>query len=367
MKPKILMVCCDGFENGGIQAVIMSITRSLSDKYCFDAISFTDGEQHYSREFLKQGNIYHFKKYKAKNPIAKLLTGFFEYKFIYKQAKAFFNEHNDYIAIHCHNYHNAAPIIKAAKKANIKIRVAHSHNVASPIKLKNPFHYLFNYIKKLIINKYATSMVACSKSAGEYLFGKNKTLVINNAINLDYFNPSNYEEVTDKTTRFVHVGRYCYQKNQLFLLDVFNEYSKLDNNATLTLVGFGEWESKIRSLIDEYNLQDKVTMLASDSCIPKVYSQCNATIFPSNYEGLGISLIEAQAMGIRCYVSEVIQPEADLGLCTFLQLDWGAKKWAEIIYQDIQNNPLKKQFVNTDSYDINIIKNQYDEIYSENN
>lgn len=361
------MVCCDGFENGGIQAVIMSITRSLSDKYCFDAISFTDGEQHYSHEFLKQGNIYHFKRYKANNPIAKLLTGFFEYKSIYKQSKAFFNEHNDYVAIHCHNYHNAAPIIKAAKKANIKIRVAHSHNVASPIRLKNPFHYLFNYIKKRIINKYATAMVACSKSAGEYLFEKNKALVINNAIDLSYFNPNLYDNYDGTTAKFIHVGRYCYQKNQLFLIDVFNEYLKLDSNATLTLIGFGSWEDKIKSRINELKLQDKVTMLASDTCIPKIYSQSNATVFPSNYEGLGISLIEAQAMGIRCYVSEVIQPEADLGLCTFLQLDWGAEKWARFIYQDIQNNPLKKRFVNTDSYDINNIKNQYDEIYSDNN
>lgn len=365
MKPKILMVCCDGFENGGIQAVIMSIVRTLSDKYDFDAISFSNGKQYYSEEFSNYGTIFHFTKYNPKNLISKILSGYFEYRYLYKQSKEFFKCHNDYTAVHCHNYFNAAPILKAAKEAGINIRIAHSHNVKSKIKNKNPFHDYFNNQKRKQLNELATSKIACSKAAGEYLFGCNGSTVVNNAIDLTKFNPLVYEyKKNEQNIKFVHVGRYCYQKNQLFLIDVFNEYLRLNNNATLTLIGFGIWDERIKNKIVSLSLQDKITMLPSDSNIPKVYAKSDITIYPSTFEGLGISLIEAQAMGLRCYVSEAIQPEANLGLCKFLNLDWGAKKWAEFIHNDIKENGLKKQFVDMSSFDIENIKNQYDLIYS---
>ena len=365
MKPKILLVCCNDFKNGGIQAVIMSIVKSLNNKYDFDAISFSDGKQYHSDEFLKYGTIFHFKKFKAKNIISRLFVDIFEYYYLYFQSKKFFKEHNDYTAVHCHNYFNAAPILIAAKNAGINIRISHSHNVESTIKNKNPFHSYFNNQKRKQLNKFATSKIACSKAAGEYLFGKSGATVVNNAIDLMKFNPHVYEYISnEQTIKFVHVGRYSHQKNQLFLIDVFNEYLKLDNNATLTLVGFGSLEEMVKDKIISLSLQDKITMLPSDSNIPEVYAKSDITIYPSTFEGLGISLIEAQAMGLRCYVSEVIQPEANLGLLKTLQLDWGAKKWARIIYDDIQTNGSEKQFVDMSSFDINNIKNQYDMLYS---
>ncbi|MCH5320248.1 MAG: glycosyltransferase [Eubacterium sp.] len=346
----------------------MSIVKNLNDDYDFDIISFSDGKQFYTDEFLKYGgNIYHFKKYDAKNPIGKLFLGFFEYLHLYKQIKDFLAKHNDYACIHCHNYFNAAPFLKAAARHNIKIRIAHSHNVKSIIKYKNPFHNIFDKIKQKQLVKYATNKIACSKGAGEYLFGKNSLVeVVNNAIDLQKFDPHKFNNKNESDCiKFVHIGRYGYQKNQLFLLDVFNELIKDIENASLTLVGFGLWTDKVKNRIDELKLTDKVAMLPSDTDIPLILSQSDAMIFPSTFEGLGISLIEAQAMGLRCYTSEVIQPEADLGLCKTLELSLGAKKWAEFICDDINKNGLKKQFVDMSSYDIQNIKEQYRRIYSD--
>lgn len=366
MKKKVLLVSCDNLANGGIQAVIMSIVRNLNDKYDFDAICFSQEKRHYTDEFLKYGNIYYLKKYSPHNFVSRLFLGFIEYYDLYNQSCKFFESHSDYDVVHCHNYFNAAPILKAAKEAGIKIRVSHSHNVASVIKLKNPLSRVANKFKSKQLNKYSTNMVACSKAAGKYLFGDAKVSVIHNAIDLNKFNPLNYKYThnSNNTIKFVHVGRYGIQKNQLFLIDVFNEFLKLNNNATLSLVGFGDWFDKIKNKIDELNLNDKIEMLPSDSDIPLLYSKSDITIFPSTYEGLGISLIEAQAMGLRCYVSEVIQPEADLGLCKKLQLSWGAKKWAEFIYNDINENGYEKHFVDMSSYDITNVIQQYDSIYS---
>lgn len=364
MNKKVLQVCCDGFENGGIQAVIMSIVKNLNEEYDFDAISFSDGSQYYTDEFLQYGKIYHFKRYAPNNIITKFFKDFLEYRFLYRQSKEFFKQHPGYTAVHCHNYFNAAPILKAAKKAGIEHRIAHSHNVKSIIKNKNPLRDIANKIKSNQIRKYATSMAACSKAAGEYVFGQAEITVVNNAIDLNKFNPLNYSYTSNGTIKFVHVGRYGYQKNQLYLLDVFKEFLKLNNNAQLNLVGFGIWTDKVEKKIKELNLNDKVKMLPSDSNVPEIYAQSDITIYPSTFEGLGISLIEAQAMGLKCYVSEAIQPEANLGLCQVLRLSWGAKKWAEYIYNDIQKNGYEKHFVDMSSYDIKNVKEQYNQLYS---
>lgn len=366
MKKKVLMVCCGGFENGGIQGVIMSIVRNLSDKYSFDAISFSPGEQHYSQEFLKYGNIYHFNRYSPKNTFTKIFKGFIEYQSLYIQSKIFFKEHNDYDIVHCHNYFNAAPIIKAAKESGIGIRISHSHNVEPVVKLKNPIGKCANKFKSIVLRKYSTEMIACSKAAGKYLFSDSQFKVINNAIDLQKFNPKNYNiQQNDDTIKFVHVGRYGYQKNQLFLLDVFREYLKLNNNATLDLVGFGIWTEKVKDKINQLNLSDKVSMLPCDSNIPEIYANSDIFIFPSTFEGLGISLIEAQAMGLKCYISEAVQPEANLGLCKKLELSWGAKKWADFINNDIRENGCSKKFVDLSAYDITKVKYQYLDIYTE--
>lgn len=365
MKPKVLMVSWNSLTNGGIQSVMMSIIENLYSNYSFDIIVFEE-KNYYKQRALDAGcNIYCFKKYQSKSFLTKPFEDYIKSLSYYLQFKKFLKYHK-YDIIHCHNYFLAAPILRAAKEAGIPIRIAHSHNVAAPIKRKNPLHYLLNNIQIRELNHFATNKVACSKAAGNYLFGNDNATIIHNAINLEKFNPNNYLTNKNDSIHFIHVGRYCYQKNQLFLLDVFNEYLKLDNQAKLTLIGFDEWEQKIRDKVTELKLENSVSMLHKDSDIPLIMSKSDAMIFPSTYEGLGISLIEAQAMGLKCYVSEAIQPEANLGLCKVLQLSDGPKKWAETIYKDVNQNGYEKHFVDMSSYNIKFIINNYKELYSLN-
>lgn len=362
-RERILIVCCDGFENGGIQAVIMSIVRNLQVDFDFDAIVFSKDDQYYTQEFLKYGNIYHFPPKKLGGSIMRNLdelTRGFRYK---KELKCFLKTHGPYDVIHCHNYFESAPFVEVAAKFGIPVRVVHSHNVAMPHKRKNPFYARLVAGYKRTIEKYATARVACSKAAGRYLFDDAQVQVINNAINLDKFDPTKYEEF-DGRLQFIHVGRYGFQKNQLFLLDVFKNILKVYPQATLKLIGFGMQEQDVRYKIIAENLLNSVEMLPHDTNVAQVLSQSFAMIFPSTFEGLGISLIEAQAMGVRCYVSEAIQPEADLGLCKHLQLAWGAEKWAEFICNDIAENGTHRHYVDMSSYDIIKIANQYRELYN---
>lgn len=366
MKKRVLLICNNGLEKGGIQAVIMSIVRNLHLDYEFHCVVFKKENEYYSEEFKKYGVIHYFNQFAGNSIVGKLFEDVINYKLYIKQLNKLLSEEESYDVIHCHNYFMAAPFLKVAKKFGIKIRISHSHNVAPPYHRKNPIHNLMTLKLKSMIHKYATHRVACSKAAGGYLFGKDAVSVIYNAIDLDIFNPSKYNILNETYPSFVHVGSYTIQKNQLFLLDVFSEYLKLDNSARLTLVGKGPLEEEVKKKAENLHLNNNIIFLPSDSNIPEVLSKTNIMIFPSTYEGLGISLIEAQAMGIRCYVSENIQPEANLGLCEMLNLSWGAKKWAIYIYNDIQKRGLSREFVDVSSYDIKIVCNKYSEIYSGN-
>ena len=219
MKPKILLVCCDGLKNGGIQAVIMSIVENLHMEYDFDVIVFSEGKQHYTDEFLKYGNIHTFKIFKGNNKLSKIFEDAINYILYSIQINKFLNKDNNYIPIYCHNYFEAAPFLKIAKKYRIKKRIAHSHNVAHPYKRKDPVYNSIEKIYKKMIHKYATDSVACSVAAGGYLFDINEVRVIKNVIDLSRFNANNYSNNQCSNLRFVHVGRYSFQENQLFLLE----------------------------------------------------------------------------------------------------------------------------------------------------
>ncbi|NLZ74204.1 MAG: glycosyltransferase family 1 protein [Bacteroidales bacterium] len=364
MKPKILIVCCNGFEKGGIQAVIMSIVRILHADYDFDAIVFSEGDQFYTKEFEEYGSIYHFKDRYPANKLRKTVEEMSRELYYSKVFSSFLSSHGPYQAIHCHNYFEAAPFLKVAKQKGIPVRIAHCHNVAPIHPRKNPlYHKLIGFYKKEIL-KNATDYVACSKAAGTYLFDNHIVRVINNAIDLGNFS---YEKsIIEKrdTIKFIHVGRYSGQKNQLFLLEVFKEYHNMNSDSKLTLIGSGKLSQKIERRIKELGLDGSIEMLPSDSDVPSYLAVHDCMIFPSMYEGLGISLIEAQAMGLHCFVSEAIQKEADLGLCIFLKLEDGAHLWAKSIDEYIQKNGIEKKIIDMKSFDIKLISEQYRKIYA---
>lgn len=113
-------------------------------------------------------------------------------------------------------------------------------------------------------------------------------------------------------------------------------------------------------------LSKSVKMLPHDSNLPKLLAQSDYFIFPSNYEGLGIVLIEAQAMQVKCFASSAVPPEANLGLCTYYPLDIGSKAWAYNILEYISKNHGKTYKASNSllsSYNIKKIALQYKDIY----
>ena len=258
------------------------------------------------------------------------------------------------------------------EKYGIKKRIIHAHNSGNETsKLRGIFHYL----NKTRLSQYATDYWSCSMVASEYFYNENiinspKHHIINNAIQTkDYaFDEAVRNEIRKEyklEDKYVigHVGRFQYQKNHEFLVDVFNEYLKLDNKAVLMLVGQGEGEEAIRQKVADLGMTENVMFMGVRSDVNKLLQAMDIFVLPSHFEGLPLVLVEAQSAGLPCYVSkDVITKESDVtGNIEFISLDDGDKKWAQIIYDNKKSDDRNKytQLVIDAGFDINTETNKF--------
>lgn len=321
--------------NGGVEAVVMNYYRHIDrNKVQFDFIVDEDSK-YIPREEIESlgGRIYIVPPYQKLN------------KYIPALIKVF--KENKYIIVHSHiNTLSVFPLY-AAKKAGVPIRIAHSHSTAAPGEWKKN---ILKYCLRPFAKVYATHYVACSKYAGEWLFGKKviehgKVTIFNNAIDLDKFK---YDENIRNQVRkelgldgkFVigHVGRFCYQKNQGFLIEVLKALNNQKPDAVLMLVGDGPDKEKIEGRVSQLELTGQVLFLGNRNDVNRLYQAMDLFILPSRYEGLPVVSIEAQANGLTCILSDKITKEARItDSVVFLSLEVGYKEWAKCVIKQEGN------------------------------
>lgn len=367
-RKRVLQVAYHSLANGGIQAVIMGIVRNLYINIDFDIVLFSSKTEYYDEEFLRYGSIFRIPIREKQNKLSNSFERCYRWIKIFLGCYRILKKGN-YDAIHCHNEFESGICTLAARCAGVKIRISHAHNTASPLK-DSYTKKIYKYMLRQLIKLNSNVRIGCSKQAVEYIFGKKDrdAIVVNNAIDLTKFDKSQYvaEDRDHSDLKFIHVGRFCYQKNQLFLLEVYKSVREKWNNSQLTLVGFDEEEDIIRRRIQELRLVDSVKILPHNSNIPQLFANSDYMIFPSRFEGLGIVLLEAQVMGVKCFVSSVVPREADMGLCTYFPLDDGAETWARNIIDYINTHrdvcrEVKREV--KQQYDIQEIAKKYKAIY----
>ncbi|WP_294531709.1 glycosyltransferase [uncultured Bacteroides sp.] len=366
-KKKILHVSYGGLGNGGVTSVIISIFSSLYQKYDFGCITFP-GEGRATREHIvrQYSKIYSVNCY-GKNGLMKLIELIKRPFVMYRSVKKICKEEN-YDVIHCHNGMDMFYCLLAAKHAGVTKRIAHSHNSPSP--KKPPFYKKIVFVlQNYLINKLCTHRVGCSKLACEAMFNAYPYRVIFNSINSsDYpWNRTQHEGL-----EIIHVGRYDYQKNQLFILDVVNILKKSIKDLHVQLFGFGTDEEKLLNRINSLNLGNIVELKdGKKSNIPEAFAKSDIMIFPSVYEGFGIVLIEAQSSGCYCFVSDVVPSDTNIGMMEQLSLSLGAEQWANRIVNYWLHTPknLLEKFDNVNKniqkFDNNTISKQYISLYEE--
>lgn len=334
---RVLMVSCEGLGNGGVQAVIMSIVRSLKDKYIFDILLFTDERRFYDDEFESYGGkIFRIPRYSGTNSFRKRLDYYVRGNHLYNKVLETLKENGPYDVIHCHDEYESAPILKAAAVSGIKVRIAHTHVISGKT---NIIAGLLNNYRKKEIERYATIKIACSQEAGLSFFQSQENVkIVMNPYDNKRFNPGKYDLKKKSKIQLLQVGTYSVTKNQIFSVKVIEYIRKKMPDVKLILMGNRnkEYDELLYKEIIQKKLEDNVTLMPGDADMPKLLSQSSGFLFPSLHEGFGIVLIEAQAMGVKCYASDTVPRATDCGGVTYLPLNDGAKVWAEKIIDDYQ-------------------------------
>ena len=264
----------------------------------------------------------------------------------YKQLDNFFKS-NKYDIIHCNMPNMAFIYFYFAKKYNIKVRILHSHqNKYSD----NILHSIRNYPLVAIGKKMATNSIACSKLAGEFLFKNEKFDILNNAIDVEKFI---YNEQTRNKIRkelgiqnkFVigHVGRLTAQKNQKFLIEIYNEIYKRNKESVLLIIGNGKLEQKLKEQVKKLHIENNVIFLNNINNVNEYYQAMDVFVMTSLYEGLPVVGIEAQTSGLKTFFSTNITKEASIDnkLTKFISLNCDVKYWATEILKC--NNNYKRE------------------------
>jgi glycosyltransferase involved in cell wall biosynthesis len=341
-------------NRGGAETMIMNFYRNVDrSKIQFDFIVHSQEECDYDMEIQSLGGkIFRIPRYTGKNH--------FRYNVEWHN---FFKEHPEYKIIHGHLRSTASIYLKIAKKYGVKT-IAHSHSTSSgngiSAIVKNILQYPIRYI--------ADYLFSCSKVAGEWLFGKKATrqhnfVVVSNAIETSKFAYNEDLRIKKRIelhleNKFVvgHIGRFITAKNHIFLLNIFKEIYDINPNAILLLIGDGELKRLIEKKVSELGLNNSVVFTGVRSDIPGLLQAMDVFLFPSLYEGLPVTLIEAQASGLKIVASNTLTEEVAItDLITFCSLKTDPRDWANCALDDnfdSNNRHINFTKVKRSNYDI---------------
>lgn len=345
---KVLYVNGNIMKRGGIEAFMMNYFRSIDkDKVKIDFLVHGYGKGVYDDEIINAGSTIYHVPTKSKHPIK------------YEKELKRILLHEKYDIIHSHLDAMSGWVLKVAEECGVPVRIAHSHNTDHLT--NNKLKRIVNDFAKKQIPVYATDLFACSKMAGEWLFGSDaKFFIVKNAIPINKFT---FDTGTRQKIRselgwnnkivLGHVGRFDYQKNQEFLIELLQRLLKTNSAYRLAFIGGGDDMENIKALAEQKGVQEQCYFMGSRSDVNRFYNAFDMFLLPSRFEGLGIVAIEAQVNGLPSVVSLGVPEEAVL--CdNVLRLDLkNVQAWEKgILESDLERKKENARIVEKAGYSI---------------
>lgn len=351
-------------DSGGIEAVVMNYYRHMDrSKVQFDFYFAEDSLFPQKEELERLGaGIYQIPSYTNVGSYQRALRTAFRKK--------------KYCIVHAHLSTMSVFPLFAAWRAGVPVRICHNHSTANWGEgIKTLSKYILRPFNKVFANRW----FACGKKAGRWMYGNkafdnNRVYVLPNAIDGERFA---YDETARKSLRkeflipedaFVvgNVGRFTYAKNHPFLLELFRQLTDIKPDAFLLLVGEGETDEAIHSMVMDKGLQEKVIFAGVRQDVNKIYSAIDVFCLPSHYEGFALVTVEAQASGLPCICSKQVSGEIDLSenvihIAT-RKKDFPA--WIEQI-QKIQTSRERNIPISVEYFSISYAAKQYQEYIEE--
>ena len=327
---------------GGIETYLIEQFRHLDkSKIDYDFVNIT-GEYSicYEDEILASGSKIFKVVSRHKNP----LLHYWQWFNILLQNKGIY----DVIVLNTNSLEYVFPLV-LGKIFGIPVRVIHSHNSGFENKQGLARRLLGGMNKKLLAWS-ANLRFACSQFAGQWMFKDNPYHVIYNAIDIHKYDA---DLIVREETRnalglhteltLLHVGRFSYQKNHSFLLDIFKEVHRIQPDSVLLLVGDtteeSEFLTEVKRKIKAYGLENVVRLLGRRDDVNKIMQAADVLVMPSFFEGLTVVGIEAQASDLPLLLSDTVTKELGLLPSTqFISLEAGPTAWAEAIVNSKQHN-----------------------------
>lgn len=334
---KRLLCILSSLDTGGAETFMMKIFRSLPEDYKIDFIvSAKSG--FYEKEVVELGGRIFRVPLRTKHPIK-------TFKAIYDVVK---QNHYTHILKLCDTPIGLYDLL-AAKMGGAKVLCVRSCNAGSST---SKLGAMVNDFLRPFFNYMANVKLAPSRLAAEFTFGKaeveaGKVNFIHNGVDLNVYK---YDEenrrkvrrefgIADEQLVIGHIGRFNQQKNHKFLIEVFSEVLKQKPNALLMLVGDGEKKNEIKEQIKSLDIEESVIFTGIRSDVPALLSAMDVFVFPSFYEGMPNTVIEAQATGLPCVISDTITEEAGITECVrYKALTTSAKEWAYIAVSLLENS-----------------------------
>ena len=352
-------------DRAGIETMLMNYYRRMDhDKIQFDFIVNKSKPGDYDDEILSMGG--RIFKSPGLNPLH------------YPQYMRFMQEiiaQDDRIKIvHAHNEAMGLYALNGAKRAGIKVRIAHAHNT----RIIRDYKWPLKMFCKQFLASSATDLWSCGRDAGIYFFGKKnwdaRGVVIHNAIETNSFRFDTAVRAqmrqrygfTDKVV-LGHVGRFNVQKNHTRLLSIFAAFHKIQPNSVLVLIGEGELEAQVHEQAEQLGIADSILFAGLQSNVNDWYQMMDLFLMPSLFEGLPVVGVETQASGLGCIFSDAVPDEVLLSdHAVQIPLSSSDDIWAARI-QQMTERPFDRSqgadIVRQAGYDISVEAARLQELY----
>lgn len=253
--------------------------------------------------------------------------------------------------------------LKIAKKAGATVCAARSSNSSDGQSVASKIAHIAG---RLLYTKYLDVKIAPSDLAAKYTFGNKayqngKVQILRNGLNLDTYKYDSQKKEQIKNELGIpknalvigHIGRFDKQKNHDFLIDIFKCIKQKEKSAVLLLVGIGPLKEDILAKVKSAGLSNSVVFAGQRNDVPALLCAMDLFVFPSFYEGMPNTVIEAQANGLKCVISDSITKQADItGLVTYLSLHKPAEFWADVAIKSVQKRRDTKDSFIKSGYDI---------------
>lgn len=317
-----ILHCVNNMHRAGLETMLMNYYRSVDrTKIRFDFLMHREERSDYDDEIESLGG----RIYRAPRLYPQNYPAYFRY------MERFFREHPEYTIVHSHIDAMSYLPLRAAQRAGVPVRIAHSHNTGIDQDFKYPLKQYF----RLRLNGVATHTFACGEEAGRFLFRGREFTVIPNAVDgarycFDAATRQHKRAELGIADRPVmgHVGRMAYAKNHEFLLSLFRQWLQVRPDGLLLLVGTGEKEAELKRKVQALGLADAVRFLGSRSDVHELYQAMDVFVLPSFFEGIPVVGVEAQFAGLPCLFSDGVPQEVCFtDRCRFLSLSAPLSRW----------------------------------------